>query len=107
LESGINEGFSKTRKGKIKRNSFKIIIFKKIKNRMTMEKIAARKYAIIEKVMQLNEEELTELEASLLKVPETPVSSAPAKKTKKEARPEDDRDEVYNLKKIKTMGRKW
>lgn len=72
-----------------------------------MDNIAARKYAIIEKIMQLNEEELTDLEASLLKVPETPVSSKPAKQKKKKAKAEDDQEEAYNLKNIGTMGRKW
>jgi hypothetical protein len=73
-----------------------------------MENTAARKYAIIEKVMQLNEKELTALEDSLLKESKTPVSNnEPAKEPKKDAKPEDDRDEMYNLKKIETMGRKW
>jgi len=35
-----------------------------------MKTIAARKYAIIERVMHLNEEELTELESSLIKFSE-------------------------------------
>ncbi|WP_209332752.1 hypothetical protein [Lunatimonas salinarum] len=53
-----------------------------------METIAARKYAIIEKVMHLNEEELTELETSLIKFTEHPASIDQYNQESKKASPQ-------------------
>jgi len=72
-----------------------------------METIAARKYAIIEKVMQLNEEELTELESSLIKFSESPVSVEQYNREIDEAEAEMDRGEFYSQDEVEKMAKKW
>ncbi|MEX2568511.1 MAG: hypothetical protein WD431_21385 [Cyclobacteriaceae bacterium] len=72
-----------------------------------METIAARKYAIIEKVMHLNEEELTELETSLIKVSESPISVEQYNREIDEAEAEMDRGEFYSQEDVEKMAKKW
>ncbi|MEX2567809.1 MAG: hypothetical protein WD431_17815 [Cyclobacteriaceae bacterium] len=72
-----------------------------------METIAARKYAIIEKVMHLNEEELTELESSLIKFSEGPVSVQQYNREIDEAEAEMDRGEFYSQEDVEKMAKKW
>lgn len=72
-----------------------------------METIAARKYAIIEKVMHLNEEELTELETSLIKFSEEPISIEHYNREMDEADAEIDRGEFYSQDKVEKMSKKW
>lgn len=72
-----------------------------------MENIAARKYAIIEKVMHLNEEELTELETSLIKFSERPISTEQYNRELDEAEAEIDRGEFYSQEEIEKMAKKW
>ncbi|MEX0882762.1 MAG: hypothetical protein WDZ72_04745 [Cyclobacteriaceae bacterium] len=72
-----------------------------------METIAARKYAIIEKVMHLNEEELTELETSLIKVSESPISVEQYNREIDEAEAEMDRGEFYSQDEVEKMAKKW
>lgn len=72
-----------------------------------METIAARKYAIIEKVMHLNEEELTELESSLNKFSESPVSVEQYNREMDEAEAEMDRGEFYSQDEVEKMAKKW
>ncbi|MBD3628909.1 hypothetical protein [Cyclobacterium sp.] len=72
-----------------------------------METIAARKYAIIEKVMHLNEEELTELESSLIKFSESPVSVEQYNREMDEAEAEMDRGEFYSQDEVEKMAKKW
>ena len=52
----------------------KNVIFVSDKPQNTMDTIAARKYAIMEKIMHLSEEELTELEVSLMNFSEEDIS---------------------------------
>jgi hypothetical protein len=72
-----------------------------------METIAARKYAIIEKVMHLNEEELTELETSLIKFSEEPISIEQYNREMDEADAEIDRGEFYSQDEVEKMSKKW
>lgn len=72
-----------------------------------METIAARKYAIIEKVMHLNEEELTELETSLIKFSEKPISIEQYNRELHEAEAEIDRGEFYSQEEVEKMAKKW
>ncbi|MBD3631174.1 hypothetical protein [Cyclobacterium sp.] len=72
-----------------------------------METIAARKYAIIEKVMHLNEEELTELESSLIKFSEGPVSVEQYNREIDEAEAEMDRGEFYSQEEVEKLAKKW
>ncbi|SHN22943.1 hypothetical protein SAMN04488057_11236 [Cyclobacterium lianum] len=72
-----------------------------------METIAARKYAIIEKVMHLNEEELTELETSLIKFKEGPISVEQYNREMDESEAEMDRGEFYSQDEVEKMAKKW
>ena len=72
-----------------------------------METVVARKYAIIEKVMQLSEEELTELETSLIKFTEEPISIEQYNRELAEAEAEIDRGEFYSQQEVEKMARKW
>ncbi|WP_163380225.1 hypothetical protein [Cyclobacterium sp. SYSU L10401] len=72
-----------------------------------METIAARKYAIIEKVMHLNEEELTELETSLIKFSEGPISVEQYNRELDEAEAEMDRGAFYSQDEAEKMAKKW
>jgi hypothetical protein len=72
-----------------------------------METIAARKYAIIEKVMNLNEEDLTELEISLIKFSERPISIEQYNRELDEAEAEIDRGEFYSQEEVEKMAKKW
>ncbi len=72
-----------------------------------METTAARKYAIIEKVMHLNEEELAELEMSLMKISEDPISVEQYNREIEEAEAEIDRGESYSQEEVEKMARKW
>ena len=72
-----------------------------------METIAGRKYAIIEKVMRLNEEELTELETSLIKFSEMPISIEQYNRELDEAEAEIDRGEFYSQEEVEKMAKKW
>jgi len=72
-----------------------------------METTAARKYAIIEKVMKLNEEELTELETSLIKFSESPISIEQYNREMNEAEAEFDRGEFYSQDDLEKMAKKW
>lgn len=72
-----------------------------------METIAGRKYAIIEKVMRLNEEELTELETSLIKFSEMPISIEQYNREIHEAEAEFDRREFYSQDDVEKMAKKW
>jgi len=72
-----------------------------------METIAARKYAIIEKVMRLSEEELIELETSLLKFSEKPISIEQYNQELEEAEAEIDRGEFFNQEEVEEMAKKW
>ncbi len=61
-----------------------------------MDTIIARKYAIIEKLMRLNEEELTKLEASMAKFSkQEPISMEQYNREIEEAEDEIDRGEFY------------
>jgi ribulose-5-phosphate 4-epimerase/fuculose-1-phosphate aldolase len=68
-----------------------------------METIAARKYAIIEKIMRLNEEELTELETSLIKFLDGPISIEQYNRELDEAEAEIDRGESYSQEEVEKM----
>lgn len=70
-----------------------------------METLAARKYAIIEKVMHLNDEELTELETSLIKFSEIPIRIEQYNREIYEA--EIDRGEIYSQDDVEKMAKKW
>jgi hypothetical protein len=72
-----------------------------------METNAARKYAIIEKVMHLNEEELTELEISLIKIAENPTSIEQYNREIEEAEAEIDHGESYSQEEVEKMAKKW
>ena len=72
-----------------------------------MEAIAARKYAIIEKVMHLSEEELTELETSLIKFSEGPISIEQYNQELEEAEAEMDRGESYSQDEVEKMAKGW
>lgn len=72
-----------------------------------METLAARKYAIIEKVMLLNDEELTELETSLIKFSESPISVEQYNREIYEAEAEIDRGEFYSQDDVEKMAKKW
>ena len=72
-----------------------------------METIAGRKYAIIEKVMRLNEEELTELETSLIKFSEMPISIERYNREIHEAEAEFGRGEFYSQDDVEKMAKKW
>ncbi|WP_339905355.1 hypothetical protein [uncultured Cyclobacterium sp.] len=72
-----------------------------------METIAARKYAIIEKVMHLNEEELNELETSLIKFTEGPISVEQYNRELDEAEAEIDRGAFYSQEEVEKMAKKW
>lgn len=72
-----------------------------------METIAARKYAIIEKVLHLNEEELTELETSLIKFSGIPISIEQYNQELDEAEAEIDRGEFYSQEEVEKMAKKW
>ena len=72
-----------------------------------METLARRKYAIIEKVMRLNEEELTELETSLIKFSEMPISIEQYNRELDEAEAEIDRGEFYSQEEVEKMAKKW
>ncbi len=72
-----------------------------------METIAARKYAIIEKVMHLSEEELIELETSLLKFSEKPISIEQYNQELEEAEAEIDRGEFFSQEEVEEMAKKW
>lgn len=72
-----------------------------------MNTIAARKYAIIERVMHLNEEELTELETSLIKFTEQPVSIDQYNQEMKEAEAEFDKGECYSHDEVEKMAKEW
>ena len=72
-----------------------------------METLAGRKYAIIEKVMRLNEEELTELETSLIKFSEMPISIEQFNRELDKAEAEIDRGEFYSQEEVEKMAKKW
>lgn len=72
-----------------------------------METIVARKYAIIEKVMHLDEEELTELETSLIKFSSEPVSIEQYNRELEDAEEEIDRGEFYSQEEVEKMAKKW
>ncbi|SHM88351.1 hypothetical protein SAMN04488057_104216 [Cyclobacterium lianum] len=72
-----------------------------------MKTIAARKYAIIEKVMHLNEEELTEIETSMLKFSESPASIEQYNRELDEAEAEMDRGALYSQEEVEKMAKKW
>lgn len=72
-----------------------------------METLAARKYAIIEKVMRLSEEELTELEASLIKFTEGPVSIEQYNRELEQAEAEIDQGDFYSQEEVEKMAKKW
>ena len=72
-----------------------------------MDAIAARKYAIIEKVMHLSEDELIELETSLIKFPEGPISIEQYNQELEEAEAEMDRGEFYSQDEVEKMAKKW
>jgi len=73
-----------------------------------METIAARKYAIIEKIMQLSEEELTELEVSLTKFSEEePISIEQYNQDLEEAEAEIDRGESITHEEFKQQMKSW
>lgn len=86
--------------------SFKIVIFGNTKIHTVMEKMEARKYAIIEKVMHLNEEELTELERSMLKFSESPASIEQYNRELDEAEAEMDRGAFYTQEEVEKMAKK-
>jgi exonuclease VII small subunit len=72
-----------------------------------METLAARKYAIIEKVMRLSEDELTELETSLIKFTEGPVSIEQYNQELKQAEAELDKGDFYSQEEVERMAKKW
>lgn len=73
-----------------------------------MKTIIARKYAIIEKVMHLNEEELTELEASIARFSkEDPISIEQYNRELEEAEDEIDRGEFYTHEEALERLGKW
>lgn len=72
-----------------------------------MEKMEARKYVIIEKVMHLNEEELTELETAMLKFSESPASIEQYNRELDEAEAEMDRGALYSQEEVEKMDKKW
>jgi len=72
-----------------------------------METIAGRKYAIIEKVMHLSEEDLTELETSLIKLSEEPISIEQYNLQMEEAEAGIDRGEFYSQDDVEKMSKKW
>ncbi|WP_439484280.1 hypothetical protein [Cyclobacterium plantarum] len=67
----------------------------------------ARKYAIIEKVMHLNEEELADLETSILKFSESPASIEQYNRELEEAEGEMDRGAFYGQEEVEKMAKKW
>ncbi len=72
-----------------------------------METIAARKYAIIEKVMHLSEEELTELEVSLTKFSEEPVSIEQYNRELEQSEAEIERGEYITHEELKKQMKSW
>lgn len=73
-----------------------------------METIAARKYAIMEKVMHLSEEELTEFEVSLIRFSgKEPIDIEEYNRDLEEAEAEIDRGEFYTQQEVEEMAKKW
>lgn len=72
-----------------------------------METLAARKYAIIEKVMRLSEEEITELETSLIKFSEDPVSIEQYNREVEQAEAEIDQGDFHTHEEVEKMAKKW
>lgn len=73
-----------------------------------METIAARRYAIIEKVMHLSEEELIELEVSLVKFSEEkPFSIEQYNRDLEEAEVEIDQGECITHEELKKQMKSW
>jgi hypothetical protein len=57
--------------------------------------------------MKLNEEELTELETSLIKFSESPISIEQYNREMNEAEAEFDRGEFYSQDDLEKMAKKW
>lgn len=73
-----------------------------------METIAARKYAIMEKVMHLSEEELTEFEVSLIRFSgEEPIDIEEYNRDLEEAEAEIDRGEYITHEDLKKQMKLW
>lgn len=72
-----------------------------------METIAARKYAIIEKVMNFNEEELIEFETSLVEFQEEPISIEQYNSEINEPENEIANGEFYTQDEVEKMSKKW
>lgn len=72
-----------------------------------MEKMDARKFKIIKKVMHLNEEELIELETALHKFSESPTSIEQYNWELDEAEAKMDQGEFYSQEDVEKMTKKW
>lgn len=72
-----------------------------------MQTLAARKYAIMEKVTQLTEEEVTELEISLMNFSEESISIEQYNQELDEADAAIDRGEFYTQEQVEQMAKKW
>ena len=72
-----------------------------------METLAARKYALIEKVTHLSEEELTELETSLMKFSDEEIDIEEYNRELDEADAAIDRGEFYTQQEVEEMAKKW